>query len=36
MRALFPESRWRWPKPPYARTTHPAGIAELAVALVRR
>jgi len=36
MRALFPESRWRWPKPPYARTTHPRGLAELAVALERR
>jgi SAM-dependent methyltransferase len=36
MRALFPESRWDWPKPPYARTTHPAGIAELAVVLARR
>ncbi|MDH4324058.1 MAG: TPMT family class I SAM-dependent methyltransferase [Betaproteobacteria bacterium] len=35
MRALFPESRWDWPKPPYARTTHPAGIAELAVVLKR-
>jgi methyl halide transferase len=32
MRALFPESRWA----PYPRTTHPAGIAELAVVLVRR
>lgn len=36
MRALFPESRWAWPKPPYPRTTHPAGIAELAVVLGRR
>ena len=36
MRALFPESRWDWPKPPYPRTTHPAGIAELAVALRRK
>lgn len=36
MRALLPESRWTWPKPPYARTTHPAGIAELAVVLGRR
>jgi SAM-dependent methyltransferase len=35
MRALFPESRWVWPKPPYPRTTHPAGIAELAVMLGR-
>ncbi|MDH5536919.1 MAG: TPMT family class I SAM-dependent methyltransferase, partial [Betaproteobacteria bacterium] len=36
MRALFPESRWDWPKPPYPRTTHPAGIAELAVVLGRK
>jgi SAM-dependent methyltransferase len=36
MRALFPESRWSWPKPPYPRTTHPAGIAELAVVLGRK
>ncbi len=35
MRALFPEPRWAWPKPPYPRTTHPAGIAELAVVLGR-
>ena len=35
MRALFPETRWRWPKPPYRRTTHPAGLAELAVVLER-
>lgn len=35
MRALFPESRWDWPKPPYPRSTHPAGIAELAVVLKR-
>jgi methyl halide transferase len=36
MRALFPASLWAWPKPPYPRTTHPAGLAELAVVLVRR
>lgn len=36
MRALFPEPRWAWPKPPYPRTTHPAGIAELAVVLARK
>ena len=36
MRALFPASRWSWPKPPYPRTTHPRGLAELAVILVRR
>lgn len=35
MRALFPEPRWDWPKPPYARTTHPKGLAELAVVLKR-
>jgi methyl halide transferase len=36
MRALFPEDRWEWPKPPYARVPHPMGGAELAVPLVRR
>ena len=36
MRALFPEPRWAWPKPPYPRTTHPRGLAELAVVLDRR
>lgn len=36
MRALFPQSRWTWPKPPYPRTTHPRGLAELAVVLGRR
>lgn len=35
MRALFAEPAWTWPKPPYARTTHPAGLAELAVVLER-
>ena len=33
MRALFPEPLWSWPKPPYPRTTHPRGLAELAVVL---
>jgi SAM-dependent methyltransferase len=33
MRALFPEPRWSWPKPPYPRTTHPRGLEELAVVL---
>ena len=33
MRALFPEPRWSWPKPPYPRTSHPRGLAELAVIL---
>lgn len=36
MRALFPEPRWGWPKPPYARVTHPRGLEELAVVLERR
>jgi SAM-dependent methyltransferase len=36
MRALFPQSRWSWPKPPYPRTTHPRGLAELAVVLEHR
>jgi len=36
MRALFPAPRWDWPKPPYPLTSHPAGLAELAVILGRR
>jgi len=36
MRALFPEPRWGWPKPPYPRTMHPRGLAELAVVLDHR
>lgn len=36
MRALLPEPRWAWPKPPYPRTTHPRGLAELAVVLEHR
>jgi len=36
MRALLPETRWSWPKPPYARVAHPAGLEELAVVLGRR
>jgi SAM-dependent methyltransferase len=36
MRALFAGERWNWPKPPYARTSHPQGLAELAVVLERR
>jgi len=36
MRALFFEPRWVWPKPPYPRTTHPAGLDEVAVVLQRR
>ena len=35
MRALFPEPLWSWPKPPYPRTSHPGGLAELAVVLER-
>lgn len=35
MRALFPAPRWKWPKPPYPRTSHPRGLAELAVILER-
>jgi SAM-dependent methyltransferase len=35
MRALFPAPHWVWPKPPYPRTTHPRGLAELAVVLER-
>ncbi len=35
MRALFEGSRWHWPKPPYPRVPHPAGISELAVVLTR-
>lgn len=36
MRALFPEPRWAWPRPPYPRTSHPRGLAELAVVVERR
>ncbi len=36
MRALFPEPHWAWPKPPYPRTAHPRGFAELAVVLDHR
>jgi methyl halide transferase len=35
MRALFPDPPWSWPKPPYPRTSHPLGLAELAVVLTR-
>ena len=35
MRALFPSTRWTWPKPPYARVDHPMGMFELAVVLER-
>jgi SAM-dependent methyltransferase len=33
LRALLPEPRWRWPKPPYPRVAHPMGLSELAVVL---
>lgn len=36
MRALFPDPRWKWPRPPYARTSHPHGLTELAVILKHR
>jgi len=36
MRALFSEKLWRWPKPPYAKVTHPNFSHELALRLVRR
>jgi SAM-dependent methyltransferase len=36
MRALFPDPLWSWPKPPYPRTNHPRGLAELAAILNRR
>jgi len=35
MRALFPSSRWSWPKPPYERVLHPLGAHELALVLTR-
>lgn len=36
MRALFGEPAWCWPKPPFARIEHPAGVlSELAVILER-
>jgi methyl halide transferase len=36
MRALFPESDWLWPKPPYPKVPHPSLAHELALRLVRR
>jgi hypothetical protein len=36
IRALLPESAWRWPKPPYAKVPHPSLAHELALRLVRR
>lgn len=35
MRALFPESDWVWPKPPYAKVPHPSLAHELGLRLVR-
>lgn len=35
MRALFPDSRWGWRKPPFPRVAHPGGHYELAVVLER-
>lgn len=35
MRALLPAPQWHWPRPPFARVPHPAGVAELAVVLGR-
>lgn len=35
MRAVFPATRWSWPKPPYERVAHPLGAHELAVVLTR-
>ena len=36
MRALFSEKAWAWPKPPYAKVTHPNLSHELALRLIRR
>jgi SAM-dependent methyltransferase len=36
MRALFPESGWAWPKPPYTKVPHPNQMHELAVRLQKR
>lgn len=35
MRALFPAQKWAWPKPPYAKVTHPSRRHELSVSLHR-
>jgi SAM-dependent methyltransferase len=35
MRALFPSSRWEWPRPPYRLVPHPMHTTEMAVRLVR-
>jgi SAM-dependent methyltransferase len=36
MRALFTESLWEWPKPPYAKVPHPNLSHELALRLIKR
>lgn len=36
MRALLPDARWAWPKPPYSRVPHPSDAFELGVVLIRR
>jgi SAM-dependent methyltransferase len=36
MRALFPERKWLWPKPPYAKVPHPNHSHELALRIVAR
>jgi len=36
MRALFPESDWVWPKPPYVKVPHPSLAHELGLRLVLR
>ncbi len=36
MRALFTDTDWAWPKPPYAKVPHPIGAHELALLLQRR
>lgn len=36
VRALLPESSWKWPVPPYTAVPHPAGWTELAIVLQRR
>jgi SAM-dependent methyltransferase len=35
MRALLPERLWQWPRPPYAKVPHPAGMHELAAMLIK-
>jgi SAM-dependent methyltransferase len=36
MRALFPSTRWVWPKPPYEQTPHAIAAFELGVVLRRK